>query len=132
MDLLAVPVNMLLLVAIRPNPSSNEPQGFQASFSGHMGTRSLQVLGSLMPMGSTKGTEVELQLEVGCHGVRGMHFGGSKEVVVPTLVCAEKFGARESGPNLSHAFHVEGTFKESKVPVQGQNQPTSNTGILSI
>ena len=132
MDLFAMPFNMLLLIAIWSNPLSDEPQGFQASFSGHMRARPLKVLGSLMPMGSTEGAEVELQLEVGCHGVRGMDFGGPEEVVVPTLISAEKFGARESGPNLSHAFHVKGTLKESKVPVQGQNHTTSNAGILRI
>ena len=77
-------------------------------------------------MGSTESAEVELQLEMGCHGMRTMHFGGPKEVVVTTLVCAEKLGAREGGPNLTHALHVKGTFKESEIPVQGQNQPTSN------
>ena len=132
MDLLAMPFHMLLLIAIWSNPLSDEPQGFQASFGGHMRARPLKVLGSLMPMGSTEGAEVELQLEVGCHGVRGMHFGGPKEVVVPTFISAEKFGAREGGPNLSHAFHVKGTLKKGKVSVQGQNHPTSNAGILRI
>ena len=97
-----------------------------------MGARSLQVLGPLVPMGSTESAEVKLELEMGCHGVRTMHFGGSKEVCITTLVCAKELGAREGGPNLSHALHVKGTFKESEIPVQGQNQPTSNTGILSI
>ena len=86
-----------------------------------------------MPMGSTEGAEVELQLEMGCHGVRGMDFGGPEEVVVPTLISAEKFGTRESGPNLSHAFHVKGTHsRKARFLCRGKTIPQATQVSLEF
>ena len=61
-------------------------------------------------MRTTKGTEMQLQVKVGSHGMGTMDFGSSKKVPVATFVSAEKFGVREGGTNFANTFHVEGTF----------------------
>ena len=105
-------VEVPLLIHVWPDVSGNETKRFQASLSGHLRAWFLQVLRSSMPMGTTKGTEMQLQVVVSSHGVGTMDFGSPKEVAVTTFVSAEKLSARKSGPHFAHASHVEGALEK--------------------
>ena len=85
-----------------------------------------------MPMGPTKGTEMKLQMIVRRHSVSAIDFGRTKKVMVTTFVSAKKLSAGERRPNFAHTLHVQGTLKEGKIPVQGQDKTAGNTGVLSI
>jgi hypothetical protein len=111
-NLFTITVNMLLLVNIRPNIVSDEAKSLQASLRRHFRAGFLQVLGSTMPMRSTKGAEVQLQMKLCGHGVGGMDFGSPKQIVVATFVSAEKLSPRKAGPYFAHAFHVKSAFDE--------------------
>ena len=123
---------MLLLINIRSDPFGNKPQSLKPRFGDSFWAGSLQVTGPMMAMSSTKGAEMQLELEMRCHNMGVMDFCRAKEVVAITLVGAKKLDARELGPNATHASHVEGAFDESHVLCKRQGQPTSNTPVISI
>ena len=79
-------VDVPLLIAIWPDISRDETQSLQASLSGQIKARFLQVLRSTMPMGTAKGAEMQLQVVVRRHGVGAMDFGCPEEVSVTTFI----------------------------------------------
>ena len=116
-----MPVNVPLLVAIWPDISRDKTQRFQASLGGHLRAQFLQVLRSTMPMGTAKGTEMQLQVVVRSHGVGAMDLGCPEKVAVTTFISTEKLSTRISSPHFAHAPHVEGALDESEVPVKRQH-----------
>ena len=98
--------HVLLFIDVRPDAFGQQTKRFEACTSDSFGTGLLQILSPLVTMRPTAGTKVKLEGIVGCHGVRGVHPGGTKKVVRVTLVSAEKLDSRKASPNLAYTLHV--------------------------
>ena len=118
------------LVDIRPFPAGNKPDGFKASLGGGSRAGSLELIGSLCPIGSAKGAEMHLEEVVSSHYMCGVDSGPAKHVVAVTTISREDFIRGEVCSYTSHAFEIKDRIKEGHVPTHRNMKPAPDALLI--